>query len=136
MKYLLLIICWCFLVVVGKAQSSNFTGSGNWTTEMNWSNGLPKSNTNVTTTLGSHIFVNAVAECNDLSLFLSSMTINSEGSLTINGVYSATTTGTNLNNGTLILRGNLKPAIGNKVLTINGGITSVSGLTFPTFSID
>jgi len=120
------------------AQTTNFSGTGNWSNAANWSNGIPTASTDVTTSIGRTPIVNGIGECNNLSLFLSSLTINPGATLTIHGQYNATTTGTNLNNGTLILKGTLKPAIGNVVLTLGGGgsVTSVSGLTFPTFTID
>jgi len=123
----------CFAV---DAQTSNYSGTGNWTSTGNWSNGIPTSNTNATTTIGASIIVNSTGVCNNLTLFLSSLTINAGTQLTINGIFTATTTGNNTNNGTLIMRGNVKPAIGTTVLTVNGGVTTVSGLTFPSFTID
>jgi len=45
--------------------------------------------------------------------------------LTINWTYlQQHQPGNNTNNGTLITRGNVKPAIGTTVLTVNGGVNA------------
>ncbi len=67
---------------------------------------------------------------------LGSLTVNGGGTLRINGQNNKTAIGTNLNNGTLIIKGTLNPTIGTVVLTIGGGVTATNGLTFPNFTID
>lgn len=121
------------------AQNSQFTGTGNWSDTARWSNGIPNAATNVTTGIGANIIVDGIGQCNNVNLFLSSLTINVGGILTIFGTYTATTTGNNINNGTLILRGALQPAIGTGArLTMGngGGVTLNCGLTFSNYSLD
>lgn len=121
------------------AQTTRFSGNGNWSSAASWNNGIPNSATDVTTSIGANINVNTIGECNNLSLFLSSLTINFGGTLIIFGQYNATTTGSNTNNGTLILKGTLRSALGGTngiTVGTGGGVTTVSGLTFPTYSID
>ena len=121
------------------AQTSQFSGTGNWSDAARWSNGIPAATTNVTTSIGANIIVDGVAQCNNVNLFLSSLTIDIGGILTIFGTYTATTTGNNINKGTLILRGSLQPAIGTGArLTMgnSGGVTLNCGLTFSNYSID
>lgn len=134
MRYLVLILLTCGLMHC--FAQTNFIVSGNWTNASNWSAGIPDSDDNVSINIGVTATVNADGVCLNLSQFLSSLVINPGATLTINGVYSASTqANANTNNGTLILRGNLKPAIGATVLTIQGGVTSEGGLTFPTMTI-
>lgn len=135
-KRLLTGVVFSLTCIFAYGQTSNFSGNGLWSNPANWSNGIPSQTTNVTTSLGATIQVDNIAFCNSLSLFLSSLIILENGKLTINGDYVATTQGYNINNGILIIKGNLKPAIGSNALTVNGGIVVTGGLSFPTFVID
>ena len=119
------------------AQTSNWNTTGNWSNAVNWTAGIPNSTINATGTAATTLTVNINGACLNLSQFLNSVIINAGVTLTVNGDYTASTTANaNVNNGTLILKGDVQPAVGTKVLTINGGVTTVSGLTFPSFTID
>lgn len=139
MRYYILIVAQS-MAVLGMSQNSQFNASTNnfWSEPTNWSAGIPTSTTNVTTSIGANIEVDVTGECNDISLFLSSLTVLAGGQLTIHGQYSATTVNSNVNDGTLIIKGSLKPAIGTTVITLgNGGsVTFECGATFSNFSID
>lgn len=116
---------------------TNFTTTGNWSNAANWSAGIPDSTDNVSINFGQTATVDGVGECFNLSQFFSSISINNGASLTVHGLYSAsTTTNANTNNGTLILKGGLKPAVGTQVLTIGGAVTFEGGVTFPNFTIE
>jgi hypothetical protein len=139
MKNLLCIVLLTISAGLFAQNNSRYSGTGNWSNAANWNPFIPGATRNANTSIGAHIFVDAVGECLDLSLFLSSLTINVGGILTIYGQYNATTTGTNTNNGTLILKGSLRSALGgtNGITVGTGGaVTTVSGLTFSTYSID
>jgi hypothetical protein len=134
MRYLVLILFTCGFMHC--FAQTNFIISGDWTNASNWSSGIPDGNDDVSISFGVTATVNADGVCLDLSQFLSSLLINAGATLIINGIYTASTqANANINNGTLILKGDLKPAIGTTVLTINGGVTTVGGLTFPSLTI-
>ena len=122
------------LVLVGQ---TNFSTTGNWSNATNWSAGIPDSTDDVSINFGRTATVDINGHCLDLSQFFSSLVINPGATLTVHGVYSASTTANaNTNNGTLVLKGGLKPAVGTQVLTIGGAVTFEGGATFPNFTIE
>lgn len=131
---LFLIMGFSFLKL--KAQNNQLNTDVNWTGASNGNNGVSNASVNASITLGRSLTVNMNGEYLNLSMVLSSLIIGIRNKLTINGVYTATTVGKTPNNGTLILKGNLTPALGSQVLKTEVGMTSVSGLTFPNFNID
>lgn len=124
------------------AQTTTFLSllSGNWSASGNWSNGTPDSNTDVIIA-GSLTFnctVNINGTCNNLKhINLSTIKINSGKTLTVSGELTLGLLAAFTNNGTLIMKGNLIKSPATTILTIQGGVTSASGLTFPgNISID
>ncbi|MFT5666037.1 MAG: hypothetical protein ACI9DK_000214 [Vicingaceae bacterium] len=134
----------CFFLTIistGLVAQKNgvLSGTGNRSKTAHWSPSIPHTSMDVNTSIGANIFVDAIGECNDLSLLLSSVTINRGATLTIYGQDSATTIGSNIKRGTLILKGTLRlTAGGSSGITVGngGGLTTVDGMTFSTYSID
>jgi len=121
-------------IVVGQ---TNFTTTGDWSNASNWSAGIPDSTDNVSINFGQTATADADGECLNLSQFFSSLVIDPGATLRVYGMYSASTTANaNTNNGTLILKGGLKPAVGTQVLTIGGAVIFEGGVTFPNFTIE
>lgn len=119
-----------------QGQEHSFQTSGDWSNPSNWDKGIPSATNDVRIPLlitANVDITNAV--CNNLTMFLSSLNIDLGGRLTINGRFAATTTGVISNEGTLIMRGDLETALGDRILSIQGGVTTVSGLTFPNVTI-
>jgi len=111
-------------------------GTGNWSNGINWDNGIPNINVNASVPSFSTATIDINAQCNNLSMFLSSLTINAGVTLTVNGILTLASFGTTTNNGTLIMRQGVTSNLGGSQLTIGGGVTTVSGLEFSTFTIN
>ena len=77
-------ITWTSSAIV-KNDANVFTGTGNWTTEANWSKGVPASGATVfiegNVTIASDVDVNV----NNMTINGGSVTINKDASLTVNG---------------------------------------------------
>jgi len=134
----------CFfltIILTGLATQQNgvLSGMGNGSNEAHRSSFIPQSSIDVNTFIGANTFVDAIGECNDLLLLLSSVTINRGATLTVHGQDSATAIGLNIKNGTLILKVTLRlTAAGSTGIVVGngGGLSTAGGLTFFTYSID
>ena len=134
----------CFFLTIiftGLVAQKNgaLSGTGNRSKSAHWNPSILHTSMDVNTSIGANIFVDATGEFNDLSLLLSSVTINRGATLTIYGEDSATTIGSNIKRGSLILKGTLRlTAGGSSGITVGngGGLTTADGMTFSTYSID
>ena len=134
--YLFIVMISISFLGYSQYSTTTFNLSGNWSVPTNWSNGIPTATTNVIIGLGNTLTVDANGECRNMNLYLGSLVINTGVTLTVNGDLSVSTSRTNTNNGTIVLKGGVKPLVGPNVMTVSGSVTLASGLTFPDFSID
>ncbi len=113
------VLVFSFLAKHSVAQS-NFTTIGNWSETGKWSAGIPDGNDDVNINFGVTLTADMDGSCNNLSQLASSLVVNNGVTLNINGVFTVSTIGATTNNGTMVLNGNIKPALGTADLTVGG----------------
>lgn len=135
MKNLGVFVFLIFISSISVGQTTMST-SNVWSNAAAWDNGIPDASTNAFVNgffITATVDVNAV--CDSLELTISSLVIDPSLTLTVNGTFSPSVLGSVTNDGILIMRGNVQN-IGGTKLTINGGVTTYSGLTMPGLTID
>ncbi|MCB0801867.1 MAG: hypothetical protein KDB74_02115 [Flavobacteriales bacterium] len=140
--FFLLSLCQISIGVMAQSTLYSSPGTnGNWSNAARWSNGFPDMNKDavVGQSLLTASKVDVDFECRDLTntILAQTLRINSGVTLTVYGDLTLSRFSNFTNNGTLIIHGDVIDNLGSvKLLTIQGGVTSVSGLTFPNITID
>ena len=128
------------LIINGTVASSNttFTGTGNWSTAGNWSNGIPTASLNAF--IDGTATIDVVAETNDLTINAGkSVTISDTKSLKVNGTFvnSAGTAGLVVKSGGSLIESNGVPATAERAISGSAWhliSAPVSGVTAEMFT--
>jgi len=119
-------------------KNSVLSGTGNRLNEVHRRLSIPCAS-DISTSIGSNIFVDAIVECNDQSRLFCSVTIKKGATLAIYAQDSLTTNWSNINSGAQILKGTIRlTARGTNGIAVGNGdvLTTTGRVTFPTYSID
>ena len=133
--YIIILVLLYFGGLHSYAQVTETQASGLWSNASNWDNGVPNAATDASLGIFDVITIDIDAQCKDLFTSLSRFTVNPGVTFTIFGQCNIATFSNSINNGTLILRGNLVANNPGSTLTIAGSVTSTGGITLTAGTI-